>query len=238
MKIVVDFPHDGYLCIPHGTWTKILHHVAGWLDMPELDVMDVRMERAVDPGHSEEGAANRSSGLGYHPVAAMGPSAGGALLQPCRASVSANASCGVLVWSCLPRWRTGSGRGTSAPSLWRARACDAIRTPEEPCWSTSMRRPWNCLSVTLGCVRRAGSATKVQGLNQGACRCPQLRDVYCAAHAAHVHKWGGRSQCSIIPAKLDAMQITLPLREDAGNAESLHGETPASVQRLSSEGRL
>ena len=37
---------------------------------------DVRMERAVDPGHSEESATNRSSGLGYHSVVVAGPERG------------------------------------------------------------------------------------------------------------------------------------------------------------------
>ena len=39
------------------------------------------------------------------------------------------------------------------------------------------------------------------------------------------------------PGKLDAMQVTLPLREDSGSAASPHGETPASEPRLSPEER-
>ena len=33
----------------------------------------MRMERAVDPGYSEEGAGNRGSGLGNRSVVAAGP---------------------------------------------------------------------------------------------------------------------------------------------------------------------
>ena len=62
--------------IPARLIDVILHRAAAWLDMPEVEVMDMCEWGVVDPGDSEEGAANRFSGLGYRSVAAPGPFCG------------------------------------------------------------------------------------------------------------------------------------------------------------------